>query len=79
MKEIKTFILEIFLPGTPENEMADDIKLLDTGIIDSVSMLMLINHLEDTYKIVFDVEEIERDRFNTLKSITDQVSLKVNG
>ncbi len=48
-----------------------DTDLVDTGIMDSLTMVELVSKLEDEYKIEIDVDDITPDSFRTINSIYD--------
>ncbi len=73
---IRQFIRESFHADDGSGDIGDDFPLLGAGVIDSVSMLMLINYIEDTFDVSFEIDEIVRERFNTIRSITDLVMEK---
>jgi acyl carrier protein len=47
--------------------------------LDSMAVVTLITALEDHYDIVVDDDELSAETFETLGSLTDFVSAKVNG
>ncbi len=77
-RDIKQFVRENFLQAETTENLPDDYPLLGKGVIDSVSMLMLINYIEETYDISFEVHEIAREEFDTFQHITQQVIGKLN-
>ena len=52
---------------TPED------RLLEDGIIDSLSLLDLVDFLETTYKIEVDEFDVDVDTFGTVRSIASYV------
>jgi acyl carrier protein len=49
--QLREFIVNTFLPGEDPANLADDIPLRSGGILDSLSTLKLVAHVEDTYGI----------------------------
>lgn len=49
---IRDFIVESFLFGDATVPLADDSSLLETGIMDSTSVLELVAYIEETFGIV---------------------------
>lgn len=55
-------------------EIADeDTDLLDTGLIDSLTMVDLLAHLESNYGFTVVMEELDVEYFRNLKSIARYV------
>lgn len=75
VNEIKSFLYEDHLKEEFENLKADD-SLLETGIIDSVKMLDLIQFLEEKFKVEVDDEDLYPENFDTLNAIAEYISGK---
>ena len=54
---VREFILSSFLPGDPESSLRNDDLLLEGGIIDSASVLMLVFFLEDHFDVAVQIEQ----------------------
>lgn len=74
---VKQFILDEFLPGESPDSLAADTPLISGGILDSISTLKLVSHLEDTYGVEFKASEVNADHLDTLEAITAIVDRKV--
>lgn len=74
---IRAFLIETFQADDGSGSIGDDFPLLGAGVIDSVSMLMMINFIEESFGISFEIDEIARERFNTISAITQLVMEKV--
>ena len=72
-RRIHDFIQNTFLANEESETISPDYPLMSTGIIDSVSMLMLINYLEETFDLSIEIHDIDRERFNTITRITGLV------
>lgn len=55
-------------------DIHDDTRLLDDGILDSVSILYLVSELEEKNKILIPVEEITEAHFKDIKSIEEFIN-----
>ena len=51
----------------------EDIDLLDSGLIDSLTMVDLLAHLESSYGFTVVMEDLDIEFFRSLKSIADYV------
>jgi acyl carrier protein len=79
--EIRTFVVEEFLPDVPAEDLADDDDLLANGIIDSLGLLQVIAWLEDRFGLVLDDAEIGPDSFrsvDTIAAFVEQARLEAN-
>ncbi len=74
---IKEFVMTQFLPDMDPSEIDLDFPVMSNGVVDSVSMLMLINHLEELFDIEFEAHEIDREGFDTFNQMADRVLEKL--
>lgn len=60
-------------------DLPDDASqsLFDTGVLDSLSILELVNALEDRFKIFFEEEDLTLENFATLTTIEHLISLRL--
>jgi acyl carrier protein len=75
---IETKITEFIANGAKqgvESITAED-RLLEDGIIDSLSLLDLVDFIESTYEITVDEFDIDVDTFGSVRSIANYVSAK---
>lgn len=73
VEEITNYIKEeIDVLVTQEEE------LLSTGLIDSITILKLIAHLEETYNIKVPPQDMVIDNFNTVTSIIEYINQQQN-
>ncbi len=68
MAAVKTFIAHELLYGD-EQGLGYDTNLLDTGVIDSMSLLRLIAFLEEHFQIQVPDEAVIPDNFRSLSAI----------
>ncbi len=57
-EELRTFILETFLFGDDSEGFENGDSFMEKGIIDSTGVLELVSHLEQTYGITVEDEEM---------------------
>jgi len=65
--EIKQFIEKKILKNQKSISSTD--SLLESGIIDSMGMMTMINHFEDQYKIKIQDEELMPENFDSVEKI----------
>lgn len=76
MNEIKKDIVQFlksrgFLDG--KNSVNDHESLTETGVVDSIGLLQLVDYLENSYKITIPMEIITPENFDTLAGISQSV------
>ncbi len=76
LHEIKRYILENF--GAGSADIPDDEPLLG-DVLDSMGVLTLANHLEDTYGITIGAHEMDPANFGTLRALAGFVAGKAAG
>lgn len=64
-QDIKDHIVENYLFGQSE-ELSDDTSFLDAGILDSTGVLQLVFHLEDTYNIKVEDDEMLPENLDSI-------------
>lgn len=60
-----------FLDG--KNSLDEHESLTETGVIDSIGLLQLVDYLESSYKIEIPMELITPENFDTLAGISQSV------
>jgi acyl carrier protein len=73
--EIKQFIISQSA-AQGNLQLRDDESLLDTGVIDSSTMMELILFLETKFRIKIDEDEMTPENFDTINAITALVARK---
>jgi len=72
---LREFIRENFLFGD-EVAFADDASLVEEGIVDSTGVLELITHIESTYDIEIDDEELVPENLDSISNLANFISSK---
>ncbi len=73
--QLRTYILHSFLPGEDPSNLQDDTPLKGSGILDSISTLKLVTHVEDTYGITVQPHEASTE-FDSIASIASLIEQK---
>ena len=73
---IRKYILEEYFDGPPE-ELTDDLPLISSGLIDSISILQTVEFLEDSFKFEFEPHEVDQENLNTIEQIVAFVQRKM--
>lgn len=72
---VRGFIVENFLLGS-DHGFSDEESLLDSGIMDSTGIMHIVAHLEETYGITIDDEELTADNLDSVRKIAQFVDRK---
>ena len=73
---LRSFILKEILPNADLNSISDDTDLLESGILDSFSILKLASHIEDVYKIEVGLDELVPENIGSLKKVAAFINRK---
>jgi acyl carrier protein len=73
--EIRGFISKNLLKGK-SRELGDDESLIGTGVLDSVSWLQLVSHIEKHYGLTVEDDELSPEKFDTIGAIAEFVARK---
>lgn len=66
-------LLEILEGIRPDVDFANEIKLIDDGILDSFDIVSIISELNDEYDIAIRVTELKPENFNSKEAILNLV------
>ena len=72
-REIRTFLLQEFLPGEDATVITDETPLFTQGVLDSISILRLVLFMEKRFKIKLRAQDITRRHFDTIASAAELV------
>lgn len=75
---VKSYILGQFLPGVSSDELTTTTPLIESGILDSMTILALRAWLEEEFDIELASYELDFEAFGTLESIAALVSRKLS-
>ncbi|MET0134523.1 MAG: acyl carrier protein [Kibdelosporangium sp.] len=67
--EIKSFIVRNFAADVPADQLAADLNLLDSGVVDSLGLLRLIAWVGERYDIAVDEADISPNNFRSVDAI----------
>jgi D-alanine--poly(phosphoribitol) ligase subunit 2 len=66
-------LLEILEGIRPDVDFANEIKLIEDGILDSFDIVSIISELNDEYDIAIRVTELKPENFNSKEAIMNLV------
>ena len=73
--QLRIYILRQFLPGEDASNLLDTTPLKGSGILDSISTLKLVSHVEDTYGVMVQPHEASTE-FDSIENIASLVERK---
>lgn len=72
---IRAFVLEKF-PQAKKRDLKDDLMLLESGIVDSLGVLDVVEFLEEAFSIKIDDEDLIPENFGTVRAMVSFVEQK---
>lgn len=73
MSECERKILDLICEINPYEDINVETELIETGILDSMSILVLVTELEEEYKITINEKMIVPENFTYIKTIAELV------
>ena len=74
--DIRKYIIESSVAQS--NQLEDDTHIFDSGILDSMGLLFLIEYLNENYDIQVNDEELVPENFETVDRIVNFLEKKLN-
>ena len=75
---MKQRVMEILTKALPQVDFNCSDSLVDDGILDSLSIVVIMSELSMEYSILFDVDELTPDDFNSVDSIIELIKRTQN-
>ena len=72
-RDLREFITKEFLQDLPDKTLANDLPLMESGIIDSLGIFTLIMFVEEAFGVKVEPEEVVLENFETIDAITRMV------
>ena len=67
--KVKDFLKKEMFRKKGNDEIGDDMNLLESGIIDSLGLIRLIEYLENTFSLNIPDEEVLAENFESMSAI----------
>ncbi len=74
---VKKFVMETICEVAVDSDIDMDTLLFEEDILDSLSILYLIEELEEEYNIEVPLEEVTENNFSTVNDISNYVMERV--
>lgn len=75
---IKQFIIDECMYGDDGDGVDYDLNLIKLKIIDSLSVLKIINYVESHTGVVIELDEIDFNNFSSIRSIYEFIQKKIS-
>ena len=66
---LRDYITKELFKGNPPDEFDDTYDLIESGYMDSISMMALFSYLEQQHDIEFGINDIVPENFNSLSTL----------
>ena len=76
-RRVHSYLLQQLLPGVAAEELTAETPLIESGVLDSMTILALRAWLEEEFDIELASHELDFEAFGTLGSITGLVARKL--
>lgn len=73
---IENYILNELVYGR-KNQISPNESLINTGILDSLTLLQLISFIEDQFSVTVEDEDMTPDNFHTINSMSSLIKRKL--
>ena len=73
---VRNYIIETFIPGEDPENLTDDLGLIDSGVLDSMATLTLVEFLEPTFGIQIDSSDLDPENMGSLNLIESFIARK---
>lgn len=72
--KVRSYLLEEFLPEEEPDALTPDTPLISSGVLDSIAVVKLVAHLEETYGVELEAHEMSADFLDTPAMIAETVA-----
>jgi len=75
-KIIRTFIVDAFQAGSAEVQIDENTSFLETGLVDSMRVLELVDFLEERFGIRVENSELVPQNLDSIRNIAEYLLVK---
>lgn len=76
-EKITAYISNEHFDGSPE-ELKGDMPLISSGIIDSITVLLMVDFLEETFQIEFEPHEVDHTNLDSIDLMVEFILSKLD-
>ncbi|MCA9689271.1 MAG: acyl carrier protein [Myxococcales bacterium] len=74
---VRDYIATELADGVNLDELAYDLRLIDAGVLQSMDVIRLLGHLEDSYDFSIQPEDFRRENIATIDAIARFVKQRI--
>ena len=74
---LRSFMLQEFRDSGFHKDIGDDDSLIESDILDSLSILKLIGYLDEQFHVILDEDDLNVDKLSTISKIAKLIEKKV--
>ncbi len=74
-ERLHQFIRDNF-PAARQKDVTPTTMLLEDGVVDSLGLLLIVEHLEDEFDIITDDDELQMDNFGSIEMLARFIERK---
>lgn len=79
IKEIlKSYLSKQVFSGHLPKDFNDDTPLISSRLVNSITVLHLVNHVEEIFKLEFEAHEVNVDNLDTINLFGEFLEKKIN-
>lgn len=79
IKEIlKSYLAKQVFSGNLPKDFNDDTTLISSRLVNSISVLHMVNYIEELLKVEFEAHEVNVDNLDTINLFADFLAKKLN-
>ncbi len=75
-KRVREFIVDSFLFGQEDDQLANDTSLLQAGVIDSTGVLELVVFIEENYAVKVEDDELVPENLDSITNLARFINSK---
>lgn len=72
--KVKTYIIKEINRKKGNEDVGNNLNLIESGIIDSLGLIRLIEYLEDTFSVKIPDEEVLAENFESISAIVELIT-----
>lgn len=76
-KEIREYVQQHLAGKLRGKELLGNTPLISSGILDSISTMQMVVHVEKTFSVEFEAHEVDRDNFENIDTMASLISSKL--
>lgn len=72
-RDLRGYIQREFMAGRSDVELANDLSLVEAGVLDSLAIFTLIAYLEERFGVKVESEDVVIENFETIDALRELV------